>query len=210
MRVLVGFLLVFGAVLTPLAAAAALERPNIIILNDDSDRVAERAGAEIAQALETAGFAIFAPPELAPAGASATGDLMAAARRFTRPPLDIAILLRQEETTARYSYSTLVTNRLGARFIDIRSGRHLGAVRTRRPEVRRAALDCEGACLNGAREAAAAAQAQSLAALLIPRLDRLDPQRHTRTSTQGAPRRGTIGGYHLTFVGFEDIYVADM
>ena len=210
MRVLLVLLLAIGGIPFLATTAVALERPNIVILSDGMDRVALRAGGEIAEALEIEGFAVFAPPQLAGSKTGTTEDLVVAARRLSRPPLDIAILLQLEETTARYSYSTLVTNRLAARLIDIRSGRHLGAVQTPRPAVQRAPLDCDEACFGVARDAAAAAQARDLARLLAMRLDKLDPQRHARALPDGAPRRGSLGGYHLAFVGFEDIDVADI
>ncbi len=145
---------------------AAADSPNIMIMGEDADRdtvpcnsrVFEAVRRAVVSQLDQQGYNVF--DETAAMGPNFTAgrcrradaELIDVLRAATRPPIDVAVLLRMYATVEELTYTARVRARISGRLLNVGTGQNLGGFEVRSPEEWTMRVDCaqERACLHNA------------------------------------------------------------
>jgi hypothetical protein len=170
----------------PLMAAGA---PNVMIMGQDADRdtvpcnsrVFEAVRRAVVSQLDQQGYNVF--DETAALGPNFTAgrcrraddELIDVLRAVTRPPLDVAVLLRMYATVEELTYTARVRARISGRLLNVATGQDLDGFEVRSPEEWTMRVDCarERACMLEDLARYGTILANDLGAVLALKLDAL-------------------------------------
>ena len=220
--------------LSALASAAALmccaavapppvaaQIPNVMIMGEDADRATVPCNSRVFEAVRRAvvnqldqeGYNVFdetaatGPNFVAGRCRRTDAELIDVLRAVTRPPIDVAVLLRMYSTVEELTYTAKVRARISGRLLNVGTGQNLGGFEVRSPEEWTMRVDCahERACLLEDMAQYAAILAKDLGAVLAIKLNGL-------TRVPGAQVAACLhNAYTLIFDGYttDDVRLAE-
>lgn len=202
------------------APALAAQGANVMIMGEDADRdtvpcnsrVFEAVRRAVVDQLDREGYNVF--DETAVTGPNfvsgrcrrANAELIDVLRSVTRPPIDVAVLLRMYASAEELAYTAKVHARLAGRLLNVRTGQDLGGFEVVSPESWTMRVDCarDRDCLLEDMTRFAAILGNDLGAVLATKLNRL---------TRGAGSNAACldNAYILVFDGYttDDVRLAE-
>ncbi len=219
-------LMCWAAIVAPSIAA---QDPNIMIMGEDADRdtvpcnsrVFEAVRRAVINQLDQEGFNVFdetatTGPNFV-AGRCRRGDaeLIDTLRAVTRPPLDLAVLLRMYASVEELAYTAKVRARISGRLLNVKTGQNLGGFEVKSPEEWTMRVECaqERACLLEDMARYAGILAKDLGAVLAVKLGWLTRGPEATVAAPGAARSAAClhNAYTLVFDGYttEDVRLAE-
>ncbi len=194
-------------------------KPNIVVVGGDFDpasvrhdsRIHARAASALSEQLHEAGFDIFDAADLQrrQKGAARRSDLdiVKAARKATRPPLDIVVIFSTYTKTRENDYGTWVGARVAGRMLNVRTGQLLATFELASPRLRRAPSNCTRSCLLEIVGREAQILARDMGAALAEKLIWVSDPGPATPRPSGKTLAAAPNGYALVLDGFtpEDI-----
>ncbi len=227
------FTLTSVAVLVCCAAAAlpvaAAQDPNVMIVGEDADhdtvpcnsRVFEAVRRAVVNELDRNGYNVFdetaatAPNFVAGRCRRGDAELVDVLRSVTRPPIDVAVLVRMYSTVEEMTYTAKVHVRISGRLLNVKTGQNLGGFEVTSPEEWTMRVDCaqDRVCLLEDMAKYAGILASNLGAVLAIKLDALTRGGETKIAAPSAMRSAEClhNAYTLVFDGYttEDVRLAE-
>jgi hypothetical protein len=214
-KALASYLILVGCAAAPVPADAA-DRPNLMVMGEDSDkdtvprgsRVHRRIEEAIKEQLHTRGFNVYDETAVT-LGTAAPGrvrradaELVDVARGIQRPPLDAVVIFATYASAEQLSYTTRIRARLAGRLLAVRTGQHLGNFEVDVADVR-APADCSRECVLETVGDQAKLLAQDLGAVLAVKLKSLTVAAVPAAPASSLQPGGLPTAYTMLFNGFE-------
>lgn len=162
--------------------------PRLVVLADGATPLPPRLRTLLEDRLSAAGQRVVTffdgPPTLA------------RARAWTRPPIDIALVVTLDRQVDTRIHTLRLETRLAARLVDLRDGRALGRVDLAADPLRRLRAGCDTACADRLADRQAAVLTREMAAHVAATLKRQEAQK-------AAHRAAQVPGRALVLKGFE-------